>query len=1093
MEMLTGSSNNSGRELTAASSIFRFLVLLISFTSVVVAGQLNAKLNSNGVYVSRDELHNKNVLGVTTGFGILVVATRSRIHFYEDNEERRTVGSVALDMQSRTKFFELKLFSKSEIFYCDDSNCGLCTYSGMTSSCSKIALHDDEPRIAEIISASAVKMENMEQLLLTISFKNVEGGTKMLILRYNAQDNGNVLPVANYAEASFIQDQHVLTGFEKDGFVYFVTTSLQIFEPDLFLHDQSSNQVTVTKIIRICSADQTPDLASKISVLVGCDQEYQHLSSRGETAVYDQDTGQVYIMMFNHTSMGHGMCRFKLSNLNKRFSSIWQTCQEVSFSEIPAKTNKCKYPSLFDVMRKKEGCLIYSRLDDELSPTLCARFGRDQPLDNCQLHKVKSDTYRYGWLEDYNVMQGELMMKVSENPFLGSFESLIIDNKAFFAAVSGGPGIEDVIRFTASDSADFEQNWKSNISSAEKFSIAKIQGNRLLYATVEGLQSTLISCKELYPSCNALRLGGWSDPLDCSWCADGPMFRTISAEEADGCQNKMKYECSPEMRWIHKYNNNSGFTALGDGFKALKNPKLNACGVNCAVTQVEGNTIQCDTNADDAIDDNCRTVYLSGTIGGKNYSFPFDYTQSDRGTQTDIKSAAAEDKKGSSPGWKVAIAILSVMTIIVIVALIVYYMRNRFPRIKTHARPTMPQRVENEYDLGHLGMGRATQLSINGDGYVNVFRSMRPELKIDFKNLRVNKFESIGQGHYGVVYKAVYAPPKKIEEKVVCKYLKDGKISEFYDEARIMSEFQHPNILKLIGVALDEASHFPIIVTEYMAGGDLKTHISNEENTIKMRDLFEFAYDIAKGMEYIHSMNYIHRDLASRNCLLDDRLRVKIADFGLCRKVNMQTQLYEQMHERDLPVRWFPPEIVEIGFGISSDIWSFGIVIWELFTRGATPYKQMSWSMLLPWLKESEANRLQKPPYCPDKLYTNVMLACWRADPSRRPSFSELVHIIPELVKYMEGYDRSQLHAGYERVSSRFLTLSPQDQAYPIYQNESTLLMDPNQPSTSGYVPSSSSLAELFTDCPSSSTSIPMDSVSDPSYQLLSNCSETTC
>ncbi|CAI2357273.1 unnamed protein product [Caenorhabditis sp. 36 PRJEB53466] len=1010
--MITGSSQMSTKELTTPSSIFRYLVLLISFSSVIAQFK-----PINGVYVSRDEIQNKEVLGVITGFGVLVVATRSKLHFFEDNEERRTVGQVALDMQPRTRFLELKLFSKSEIFYCDELACGLCTHSGVTSSCSTIALNEDEPKILEIFSASAVKMENMEQLMLTISFRNVEGTSKMMILRYNAQDNGNVIPVAYYSEASFIHEQDVLTGFERDGFVYFVTTSVQIFEPDVFLHDQSNNQVVVTKIIRLCSADQTPDLASKISVLVGCDQQYHNMTSRGEAAVYDSAAGQVNVMMFNQTSMGHVMCRFKLSNLEKRFSNVWSTCQEVSFNEIAAKTNKCKYPSIFEVMRKKKGCLIYSRLDDESSPTLCARFGREQSLENCELHKVKSDTYRYGWLEDYNVLQGELMLKIPVNSFWNRVESLIIDGKAYFASVGGGNGVADVIRFSASESAEFLQNWRTNISSAERFSIAKIQENRLLYATVEGLQTVLISCKDLYPNCNALRMGGWKDPLDCSFCADTTPFHTVTSSEAKLCTNNIKYECPPDMRWIHKYNNNSGFTALGEGFKALKNPKLNACGTNCEVTLVEASSIQCDTSPNDVIDNNCQKIHLSGMIDGKNYTFPFDYTQSDRGTQTDVKNAASEDKRGSSPGWKVAIAIISVMTIIVIVALIVYYMRNRFPRIKTHVRPPMGQRVENEYDLGHMP-GRTAQLAVNGDSYVKVFRSMRPELKIDFKNLRVDKFESIGQGHYGVVYKAVYAPPKGIEEKVVCKYLKDGKISEFYDEARTMSEFDHPNILNLIGVALDDVSHLPIIVTEYMAGGDLHSFISNEGNTIKMRDLFEFAYDIAKGMDYLHSKKFIHRDLACRNCLLDDRQRVKIADFGLCRKVDIETELYVQLHERDLPVRWFPPEIVERGFGVTSDIWSFGIVIWELFTRGGTPYNKMvSWSLILPWLKESETNRLPKPPYCPEKLYTDVMLVCWRADPAERPPFSELVRIIPDVVKYMEGYDRSQLHAGYERVS----------------------------------------------------------------------------
>ncbi|ULT82809.1 hypothetical protein L3Y34_012211 [Caenorhabditis briggsae] len=1094
------SSRNSAKELISRSSIFRYLVLLTCFVSVI-DGQLNGKLNSNGVYVSRDELQNKNVLGVTEGFGVLVVATHSKLHVFENDEERktskyppnvsinhsgRTTGHVNLDMQPRSKFIELKLLSKSEICYCDESECGLCTYSGVTSSCSKLQLHEDEPKIQEVLSASAVKLQSSGDTLLAVSFRNVEDDFRTVMLRYKSQDSGNNYPIAYHAEPKFIEN-YVLTAFEKNGFVYFVTTATQSFAPDLILHG-NAKPVTVTKVIRMCSGDQTPDMASKISVLVGCDQEYQSISSRGEAAVYDNENGQLNVISFNHSSMAHVMCRFKLSNLEKRFGSVWSFCQETSFNEIPGKKNQCIFPPIFDGMRKKKGCLVFSRVDDELIPTLCAKYGRDQVLDNCQLHQAKSDSYRYGWLEDFNVLQGELMMKVPF-PFLEKVDALMIDGGAYFAATSGDSGHTDVIRFSPSESADFKANWRTNITETGKFSISKIQENRLLYTTVEGLQSVLISCKELYPTCNSLKSGGWQDPLDCSWCADENSFRTITASEVGSCKNNLKFECPPSMRWIHKYNNNSGFTAVVDGFRALKNPKLNACGTNCVVTVVDASSIQCDTNPNDIIDDSCKQVYLSGTIGDKNYSFPFDYQQADRGTQTDVKNSQAEGQKGSSPGWKVAIAIISVMTIILIVAFIVYWMRNRFPRIKPHVRPPFRETIENEYRMGSLP-GSLTQVVINGDNYVKVFRSFPPDLKVDFKQLRVDKTDPIGQGHYGVVYKAIYAPSKTHEEKVVCKYLKDGKISEFYDEAKTMSEFNHTNILRFIGLALDDVSHFPIIITEWMANGDLKVFISNTSISIKMRDLFEFALDIAKGMNYLHEKKYIHRDLACRNCLLDEHQRVKIADFGLCRKVNMETGLYEPHNERDLPLRWLPPEIVERGYGVHSDIWSYGIVIWELFTRGATPYPNRSTKFLLDWLRD-ESNRLDKPPYCPAILYTDVMQACWRAIPEERPQFSELVTIIPNVVKYLEGYDRSQLHAGYERVSSRFLSLSHHDQASPTYQNEPSpteplLRKKPFQHTdVSDYLADSESPSSR----PSTSNAIP--STSESQYELLSGTCET--
>lgn len=151
-------------------------------------------------------------------------------------------------------------------------------------------LNGDEPKIQEILSSSAVKIENLGQIMLAISFKNEEDpdNPRTMILRYNAQDTGyfiivwdnfnkvdyrTVIPTAYHADSSFIHNNHALTGFEREGFVYFVMTASQIFEPEVFLHDQSNNKVTVTKVIRFCATDQTADLASKISILVGCDQE----------------------------------------------------------------------------------------------------------------------------------------------------------------------------------------------------------------------------------------------------------------------------------------------------------------------------------------------------------------------------------------------------------------------------------------------------------------------------------------------------------------------------------------------------------------------------------------------------------------------------------------------------------------------------------------------------------------------------------------------------------------------------------------------------------------------------------------------------
>ncbi|XP_054159038.1 hepatocyte growth factor receptor-like [Oppia nitens] len=217
------------------------------------------------------------------------------------------------------------------------------------------------------------------------------------------------------------------------------------------------------------------------------------------------------------------------------------------------------------------------------------------------------------------------------------------------------------------------------------------------------------------------------------------------------------------------------------------------------------------------------------------------------------------------------------------------------------------------------------------------------------------KLESVlGMGEFGKIYKALLFDQQIHNEiQVAAKTIKKSKISDvntietFLKEGLIMKDFNHLNVLTLIGVCFETTGE-PIIVLPFMSNGDLLSYIRNDNNYLTARMLLMFAIDIAKGMSYLSEHHIIHRDLAARNCLIDDKLLVKIADFGLSRDL-FNKDYYKSINQKcKLPVKWMSPESLERGiYDTKTDVWSYGVLVWELMTRGVKPYPNVSNNIML--------------------------------------------------------------------------------------------------------------------------------------------------
>uniref|UniRef100_H2ZQU1 receptor protein-tyrosine kinase n=1 Tax=Ciona savignyi TaxID=51511 RepID=H2ZQU1_CIOSA len=264
----------------------------------------------------------------------------------------------------------------------------------------------------------------------------------------------------------------------------------------------------------------------------------------------------------------------------------------------------------------------------------------------------------------------------------------------------------------------------------------------------------------------------------------------------------------------------------------------------------------------------------------------------------------------------------------------------------------------------------------------------------------------IGAGEFGEVCRGRLQMTNKNETDVAIKTLKSGYSTQqkldFLGEASIMGQFDHPNVIRLEGVVTK--SRPLMIITEFMENGSLDVFLRNHDNGFTVIQLVGILRNIAAGMKYLSDMGYVHRDLAARNILVNAQLICKVSDFGMSRVLEEDSDAAYTARGGKIPIRWTAPEAFTYRkFTSASDVWSYGIVMWEVMSYGERPYWGMSNRDVMNAVETGY--RLPAPMDCP-QVQHRLMLECWKKDRNQRPKFGQIVSSLDKMLR-----DPSQLKA----------------------------------------------------------------------------------
>ncbi|XP_056017630.1 focal adhesion kinase 1-like isoform X7 [Ostrea edulis] len=281
---------------------------------------------------------------------------------------------------------------------------------------------------------------------------------------------------------------------------------------------------------------------------------------------------------------------------------------------------------------------------------------------------------------------------------------------------------------------------------------------------------------------------------------------------------------------------------------------------------------------------------------------------------------------------------------------------------------------------------RTPKSSMKKSGQKNVIHHETRNFELKREDIKL--LEVLGEGQFGDVFKGLFTDKDDVQSAVAVKTCKedneDSMMEKFLEEALIMQQFDHPHIIHLVGICSET---LPVwIVMELAKHGEMRAYLQNNRTRLDLCTLMLYCHQLSKALSYLESKKFVHRDIAARNVLVSSHDCVKLGDFGLSRVVDEQS--YYKASKGKLPIKWMAPESINFRrFTTASDVWMFGVCMWEILMYGIKPFQGVKNNDVIGKIENGE--RLPLPIDCPPSLY-NLMCQCWSYEPSKRPSFADV-------------------------------------------------------------------------------------------------------
>lgn len=398
-------------------------------------------------------------------------------------------------------------------------------------------------------------------------------------------------------------------------------------------------------------------------------------------------------------------------------------------------------------------------------------------------------------------------------------------------------------------------------------------------------------------------------------------------------------------------------------------------------------------------------------------------------TPTDFKNLTSDElmgepitfirSAGKDCGTSCMIITIICPTFLVTIIVVLISMRRRYVKKmkkRMENNPMVHYRGSNDTEIIHINILNETYK----ENYQQTYQKFDFDAKWEIDRSKLILDSTLGEGEFGKVVKA-YASDLSGNDTITTVAVKTVKTNNnsvellaLLSEFQLLQEVSHPNVIKLLGACIKGEP--PMIIIEYCSFGSLRSYLrlsrKLEESSdlqidgvdpVTATDVLSFAWQICKGMAYLTEMKLVHRDLAARNVLLAEGKICKVSDFGLTRDVYEDDAYLKKSKDR-VPVKWMSPEsLADHVYTTKTDVWSFGIVGYELITLGATPYPGIPPQNLYHLLRSGY--RMERPDNCSPEIYT-LLEACWADDPTKRPSFkclaSKFEKLLGRSAKYLD-------------------------------------------------------------------------------------------